>query len=181
LAGARIGGPVALADDHLVIFRVSEHREPKALPLAEVREQVMAAIRESESAKAARAAAEAAAAELEAGASLDAVARKLGVSAAPAAYVGRGDPQLPVEIRDAAFQMTLASGKPASRALALEDGDAALLVLSDVRPGAAGVNPAADQQLVSKYLQRQREAESAAYLLEMQRRASIKRNQAVFN
>jgi peptidyl-prolyl cis-trans isomerase D len=181
LSGARLGGPVAVADDHLIVFKVSEHRQPRALPLAEVRDDVIVAIRASEGAKAAQAAAEAAATQLTGGASFDAVIRQLGTTAAPAAYVGRGDPQLPVEVRDAVFQTAMSAGKPTYRALALEDGGAALLMVSDVRPGKSGVNPAADQQLVSQYLQRQREADIEAYLQEMQRRASVKRNQAAFN
>jgi len=181
LSGARLGGPVALADDRLIVFKVTEHREPRARPLAEVRDDVITAIRKSEGAKAAHAAAEAAAGQLAGGANFDTVIRQLGTTAAPAAYVGRGDPQLPVEVRDAAFKTAMAGGKPAYRALALEDGSAALLMVSDVRPGKSGANPAADQQLVSQYLQRQREADLAAYLQEMQRRASVKRNPAAFN
>jgi len=106
----------------------------------------------------------------------------LGVSATSTMTVGRGDPQLPVQLRDAAFTLPQpAAGKPAYRALSLDGGNAALLAVLAVHPGASGANPQADQQLVSKLVQRHREAELEAYVAEMQRRAKVQRNDKVFD
>ncbi len=55
----RIGGPIALGEDHFVIFRVLDHRKPEPRPLAEVRTEVFAAMRAERGAAAAQAAAEA--------------------------------------------------------------------------------------------------------------------------
>ena len=177
----RIGGPVALADDRMVIVKVLEHRSPKTRPLAEVRSEVEAAVRKEEGTRAARAAADQAVKQLTAGSSLDEVAKGLGVTAVPAALIGRGDPQPPAQVREAAFAAPPPGSKPVYQAIAMDEGGAAILALLSVKPGVSGANPANDQQLVSRASQRHREADMAAYLAEMQRRASVKKNPAIFN
>ena len=182
LKDQRIGGPVALADDRLVIVKALEHHLPKPRPLAEVRADIDAAVAREEGTKAARAAAEAARKQLVAGVSFDAVARQLKVTAAPAAFVGRGDPQLPAQIRDAAFTATdVAPGKPSYQAIAMDQGGAAIVAVLSVKPGALSTNSIADQQLMVGVSQRHSEADLQAYLAEMQRRATIRRNPTIFN
>ena len=45
---AKIAGPVALADDQIVVFKVLSHHAPAPQPIAQVKDQVIAAIRKSE-------------------------------------------------------------------------------------------------------------------------------------
>jgi peptidyl-prolyl cis-trans isomerase D len=181
IGGDRLGGPVALAPDRIVIFKVLEHRAPAAQPLDSVRDEVIAAIRKNASTTAAQAAADAAVKQLDAGASFDSVIKGLGLTAAPAASYARSDPQLPVQVRETAFAAPHPADKPEFKAIALDNGGAALVMLSAVRPGAPGVNPKNDEQLVTDFLKRDRDAELQAYLLELERRASVKRNPAVFD
>jgi peptidyl-prolyl cis-trans isomerase D len=181
LAVGHIGGPVALGDERVVLVKVLEHHAPGKRPLAEVRNDVVTAIRKEGGAVAARAAAEAAVKQLAGGADFNAVIKTLGLTAAPAAYVGRGDPQLPVQVRDAAFAMPVAAGKSSYKSLAMEEGGAAILAVSAVRPGKSGANPTNDQQQATQYIRRERDAELAAYQQELRQRASIKRNDKVFN
>ena len=89
LSGNKLGGPVALAEDQLVIFKILSHSAPSAQPLERVREEIIAAIKKSESTAAAKAAADSAVKQLDAGASLDTVAKSLGVTATAAAFVAR--------------------------------------------------------------------------------------------
>ena len=178
--GGRVGGPVALTDDRLVIVKVLEYHAPQTRPLDQVRGEVAEAVRREAGSRAAREAAEAAVKQLDGGAAFDAVLKGLGAAAAPVAWVGRGDPQLPVQVREAAFAVPFNAGRASYRALSLEQGGAALVAVTEVRPGTAGANPANDLQLLADVQRRQREAETAAYLLEMQRRATIKRNNTVF-
>jgi peptidyl-prolyl cis-trans isomerase D len=181
LAGKRVGGPVAMADDRLVIFKVLEHRAPASEPLASVQAQVIAAIRNSEGTKAARAAADAAVKRLEGGENTDAVFKSLGVASAPAAFVARSDPQLPAQLRQLAFTVPQpTAGKPAYRALSLDRGGAALLVVSAVKPGTAGTNATNDQQLLEQYQKRDREAELDAYEAALMHAADVRRNPKVF-
>ena len=176
----RLGGPVALGTERMAIVKPLSRQSAALRPLAEVRAEVVAAVRQDAGSKAALAAAQAAAKSLEGGASLDTVLKGLGVSAAPAAWVGRGDPQLPVEVRDAAFGLAPWGGKSAYKALPLEAGGAALLAVSAVRPGGAGTNKANDQQQAAQYLNRLRQSELTAYQQQMRRNAKIRLNKDLF-
>jgi peptidyl-prolyl cis-trans isomerase D len=170
-----------LADDRLVVFKVLEHHAPAAQPLASVQAEVVAAIRKSQGTKAALAAADAAVKRLASGENADAVFKSLGVAAAPAAFVARSDPQLPAQLRQVAFAVPQPTdGKPVYRALPLDGGGAALLVVSAVKPGTAGTNPTNDQQLLEQYQKRDREAELQAYEAALMRAADVKRNPKVF-
>ena len=177
----RIGGPVALADDRMVIVKMLEHHLPKVRALAEVRAEVEAAVRKEAGTRAARAAAESAVKQLTAGGNFDTVIKAMATTAAPAALIGRGDPQPPVQVREAVFAAPIPEGKPVYQALAMDEGGAAILAIISVKPGASGSNPANDQQLISRVSQRHREADLSAYLAEMQRRATVKKNLAIFN
>jgi peptidyl-prolyl cis-trans isomerase D len=181
LSGNRIGGPVALAEDRLVIFKVLAHQAPAPQPIASVRDEIIAAIRKDTSTNVAQLAAKDAVKQLDGGASFDAVIKSLGVNAAPAAFVARSDPQLPAQVREAAFAAPPPpAGKPLYRALPLDTGGAAVLMLSGVRAGTAGANPKNDEQLVSQFIGRDRDGDMAAYLLELEHSASVKRNPSVF-
>jgi peptidyl-prolyl cis-trans isomerase D len=181
LAGGRVGGPVALADDHLVLVKVLEHRVPAPKPLASVRAEIIAAIRKDSGSKLARAAADNGLKQLDAGSSFETVIKSLGLSATPASFVARADPQLPVQVRDAAFAVAPpVAGKPAYRVVPLEEGGAALLAVTAVRPGSSGANPSNDQQLISEYARRDREALLEAYVQDLQQHAKIQTNESVF-
>jgi len=180
LAGTKLGGPVAISDDQLVVFKVLEHHAPAAQSLASVRDEVIAAIRKADSTTAAKAAADAAVKQLDGGKGFDEVAKSLGVTAAPAAYISRNDPQVLAPVVQAAFEAPPPNGKPVNRAVALENGGAAVLAVTAIRQGAGGANPQNDAQLITQYLRRDREGAMKAYLLELERRASIKRNPNIF-
>jgi peptidyl-prolyl cis-trans isomerase D len=180
VSSGKITGPVALADDHLVIFKVLEHHAPAPQPIASVHDEIVAAIRKSESTSAAKTAADDAVKRLEAGAGFDEVVKTLGISAAPAAYIGRSDPQLPAQVRQAAFAAPRPAGKPVYNALALDNGGAAVLSITAIKPGTPGANPQNDEQLVTQYMKRNREGDMRAYLLELQRRATVKSNPTIF-
>jgi peptidyl-prolyl cis-trans isomerase D len=177
----KIAGPVALADDQLVVFKVLEHHSPAPQSIASVRDEVIAAVRKNESTAAAKAAADDALKRLQGGASWDEVAKSLDVKVTPAAFIGRSDPQLPAQVRQAAFAVPRPdAGKPAYSAIALDDGGAAVLAVTAVKPGNAGANPQNDEQLTTQYMERDREGDMRAYLLELQRRATVKTNPTIF-
>jgi len=180
LSGDKLGGPVAISDDQLVVFKVLEHHAPVPQELASVRNEVIAAIRKSEGTAAAKAAADAAIKQLDDGKSFDEVAKSLGATAAPAAFVGRNDPQLPPQVIQAAFDAPAPKGKPVDQAVTLDNGGAAILAVTAVKAGSGGTNPQNDSQLVSQYLRRDQSGAMNAYLLELQRRATIKRNPKIF-
>jgi len=182
LKDQHVGGPVALAEDRMVIVKVLEHHPPKAQPLSEVRAEVDASVRKEAGTRAARAAASAALKELKAGESFEAVAKRLDATITNTAWMARGDPQPPAQIRDAAFAATApGADQKTYEAVTLDEGGAALVEVLSIKPGAPGANGANDQQLISSLSQRHREADFAAYVAEIQRNATVRRNMAVFN
>jgi peptidyl-prolyl cis-trans isomerase D len=180
LAAGRLGGPVVLGDDALVIVKVLEQRKPAAKPLSAVRETIVAAIAKQRAAQATLAAAQAARTRLEAGEDFDAVARQLGVPADPAHFVSRKDPSTPGPVRDAVFAAPRPAGKPVFRALALDNGGAAVLAVTGVRSA-----PAHDQQtLADRALQQARSQgidDAMAYADEVRRTATVRKNPKTFD
>ena len=179
LAVGKAGGPVLVGDDRLVIVRVLEHRKPEPRPLAEVRDGIVAALTKEQGTQAALAAAQAARAKLAGGASLDAVAQELKVGADPAHFIGRGDPSIPAQVRDAAFELPRPEGKTEYSALSLRDGGAAVVALSAVRSTTAhdDKEPAGRGR---EEAERQGSADALAYVEEVRRTAAVKKNPNAF-
>jgi peptidyl-prolyl cis-trans isomerase D len=179
LGTGKLGGPVLLGDDRLVIFKVLEHRAPAPKPLAEVRESIVAAIGKDQGTQAALGAAQRAREELLKGASFDAVAQELRVSADPAHFIGRNDPSVPAQVREAAFALPRPAGKPEFRALTLNDGGAALVAVSAVRTAAAQDKEAEANRALQE-TERLGTGAALAYVDEVRRAASVRKNPKAF-
>jgi peptidyl-prolyl cis-trans isomerase D len=179
LATGRLGGPVLLGDDRLVVVKVLEHRKPQARPLAEVRDGITAAITREQESQAALKAAEGARGRLAGGAAFDAVVQELKVSADPGHFVGRNDPSIPAQVRDAAFALPPPAGKPEVRALTLTDGGAAVVAVTAVRTAAARDTQTQARRALQE-LQRLGEADALAYVEEMRRTADVRKNPKAF-
>jgi peptidyl-prolyl cis-trans isomerase D len=180
LAAGRIAGPVLLGDDRLVVAKVLEHHASQPLPLAAVRDTIVAGITKEQASQAALKAAEAARARLQAGTGFEALAQDLKVSAEPAHFIGRNDPSVPAPLRKAAFATAPpAAGKPVVTALALDNGGAAVLEVSAVRT-AAIANPKTNQQRNEREAQTQGENDVRAYVDEVRRTADVKKNPKAF-
>jgi peptidyl-prolyl cis-trans isomerase D len=175
----KLAGPVLLGDDRLAIFKVLEHRAAAPKPLAEVRESIVAAISKEQGTQAALSAAERARDELLKGSSFDAVATQLKVSADPAHFIGRNDPSVPAQIRDAAFAVPRPAGKPELRAVTLNDGGAALIAVSAVRTAAAHDNEAQANRALQE-TERLGTGATMAYVDEVRRTASVRKNPKAF-
>jgi hypothetical protein len=85
-----------------------------------------------------------------------------------------------VQVREAAFGAPRPQDKPLYRAIALDNGGAALLRFSAVRAGSAGANRQNDEQLAMQFKNRDRDGDISAYMLELEQRASVKRNPNIF-
>jgi peptidyl-prolyl cis-trans isomerase D len=177
----RVGGPIQLGEDRLTVVQVIDHQLPKLKPLSEVRDAVTAALIRQRGETGAAKTAEVALARLSAGESFDKVLADLKIKAEPARFVGRGEPDLPVELRDAAFAMSKpVAGKPARRSLAVEGGAAALLEVTAVRAELTSTNA----QLLSVRAQREQQRYSLrdveAYLSELVKSAKVSKNSQAF-
>jgi peptidyl-prolyl cis-trans isomerase D len=178
LAAGKLAGPVLLGDDRLVIVKLLEHRQPQPKPLAEVRDSIVATLTKEQEMQAALAAAEGARKQLAGGTSFDAVAQELKVSADPAHFIGRQDPSVPAQLREAAFALPRPAGKPEFRALSLADG-AAVLAVSGVRVAAAHDGKAqADRALEEAH--RLGTADALAYVEQVRRTADVRKNPKAF-
>ena len=180
----RIAGPVPLGDDRFVIVKVLEHRKAAPIPLADVRDEVIARVRAERGVAAARAAADAAVKRLEAGEALDAVAKSLGVTAEPARFVGRGDPSVSAQVLQAAFASRRPlAGKPVVQAVTLDEArGAAIIVQTQARVApAAATNAELQAKRISEAGQRSGQGDVAAYILELRRKADVEKNPAAFD
>jgi len=177
----RIGGPVIVNNDRMVLLRALDHHMPAPQPLAQVHDTIVAAIRKERASEAAVRAAQGAVRELEAGTAFEAVVHSLGVSADPAHDVGRTDPSIPAQIRSAVFESAKpAKGKPEYRALALSGGDAAVVGILGVKMASPLDNPqlliTTRQQEGSRY-----GAEATnSYLEQLRMSAKVEKNLQVF-
>ncbi len=181
LAEHRIGGPVTIGDDRMVLVRALDHRMPAPKPLAEVRDTIVAALRKQQENSAAVTAAQAAVRRLESGTSFDTVVRDLGVTAEPPRFVGRTDPSVPTQLRTVVFDSAKpVKGKPVFQAIALESGGAALLAVTNVKEGTAPV----DRNLQATQQQHQAVeygTEAATdYISQLRLTAKVKKNLEVF-
>ena len=179
LAAGKLAGPVVLGDDRLVIVKMLEHRKPQPKPLEQVRDGIVAAITTERETQAALKAAQAARGQLLEGAAFEAVAQQLRVSADPAHFVGRSDPSIPAQVREAAFALPRPAGKPQVAALALSDGGAAVVSVSAVRTAPAHDDKAQRDRAVQE-AERIGEADALAYVDEVRRTADVRKNPHAF-
>jgi peptidyl-prolyl cis-trans isomerase D len=180
LASGRIGGPVLLPDDRLVLVQVLEHHAPQAKPLAEVKDSIVATLTREQETQAALKAAQAAAAQIESGTSFDAVAAQLKVTAEPARFVTRTESAVPPPVRDAAFALPKPAGKPQVRAVTMTQGGAALVAVTAVRTAKAA-DLQARRDLGQREADRLGGEDAVDYIQEVRRTADVKKNPKVFD
>jgi peptidyl-prolyl cis-trans isomerase D len=176
----RVGGPVALGEDRIVIVKALEHKKSEPKPLGTVRDEIVKAIRDETGRAEATKAAEAARAKLAGGASFEDVAKELGVTAEPARFIGREDPSVPAAVRTAAFDAGKpAVGKSIYRLAKLENGGDAVISVSNVRldPNSPPRLEVAQQR---ELMNRLGAGDAVAYLEELRRSADVSKNPKAF-
>jgi peptidyl-prolyl cis-trans isomerase D len=187
LQPGRIGGPVLVGEDRLVLVKVTEHDKPQPVPVAEVRDAIVAQIKKERGSGAALKAATEGQAKLQSGTSFDDVAKQIGVSSEPARYVGRNDSTIPAQVREVAFNSPKPTPKPVYKAIPLQTGGAALVAVTALKTGAPEVpkDREADQikQQVMQAKQdalRHGQADADAYVEEVRRTADVRKNPKAF-
>ncbi|HXS30542.1 MAG TPA: hypothetical protein VN755_06885, partial [Steroidobacteraceae bacterium] len=163
------------------VFQAQDHKPASQKPLDQVRDGIISELKREQGAVAALAAAEAAAARLKAGEAFDAVAASLKAKAEPARFVARSAPDLPVELRDAAFALPRPTdGKPQVQALKLEGGTVALLQVTGSRVKEFSDNPQLQQLRTQRELQRYSVRDLDAYLADVVAKSKVRKNPQVF-
>jgi peptidyl-prolyl cis-trans isomerase D len=176
----KIGGPVALGDDRLVLVKVTAHHKSEVKPLAAVHEEIVELLKHDRGAAAAKTASEAALAKITAGEKFDVVAKSYNVTAEPARFVARGDPSIPAALRTSIFEAPRPTAAPVVRTVALDDGSTAVYAVTRTRVTDAGANPAMTVQMNEQLQQRTAQGEVAAYVNEAKRKAKVVINPTVF-
>jgi peptidyl-prolyl cis-trans isomerase D len=131
-----VSDPIEIAPDHSVLIRVVAHEQARALPLAQVSQQVIAAIRADRATKAAAAVADAMVAAVRGGKPLAevAAARQLATSDVPA--LPRGAPVPDAKANEAMFSVPApAAGKVTPGKVVLDDGRIVVFAVSRMIPG----------------------------------------------
>jgi peptidyl-prolyl cis-trans isomerase D len=175
--------PITVGDDKVVVLRVTDHKTPQQRPLAEVRDEILARLREDQSRAAAASAAQALVARINAGESLATVAASVGAQPAAAQPVTRrgptavdAPPMVPELVKAAFGAPRPASGKSSTGVATLASGDSAVFVVSAAQPGtlaALGPDPG---EFTRAYASQKASLEIESYIGELRRNARIKRN-----
>jgi peptidyl-prolyl cis-trans isomerase D len=176
----KIGGPVALGEDRLVLVKVASHHKAEVKPLALVRDEIVDLLRRERGIAAAKAAVDAAVAKLTAGEKLETIASGWSVQVEPAKFVSRGDPSIPAALRTAVFEVPRPEGKPVVKTVTLDNGSSVLFVLTRTRVADTSANPQLAQRDNAELLARSASGDIAAYVNEAKRKAEIVTNPKVF-
>ena len=180
VAEGSLGGPVILDNDKMVIFEVAARHAPHVKPLADVRDSIVAVLKQQRETDAALAAAQAARTQLLSGASFAEIAKSLKVKVDPPKFVGRGDPSVPADILSAAFETPKPLHGPVYRAVTLPKGGAALIAVSEIRTGTQQTNPYLERVLEQEQLQSEGQAEALGYIAQLRATSKVTKNPAAF-
>ena len=160
LESGKNSAPVELADDHVVVLRVTAHHVPTTKPLAEVHDQIKDELTRDRAEELAEEAASAFLAGVEQpSADPAALAQAHNGTWVPAAWVERTNSSVPTEVLAAAFALPKPmAGTVAREQVALANGSHAVLALSNVQAGSPETVTQTERD------QRQRQlAEQSAY------------------
>ncbi|MEO8467725.1 MAG: SurA N-terminal domain-containing protein [Gammaproteobacteria bacterium] len=167
---------IELADDQVLVLRVTGHNLPKTKPLEEVRDQIRAELVRERTQELAETAAASFLADLEKGGDPAMLAAKAGGTWHAAAWVMRTDNSVPTEVLSAAFAMRkVEAGAPQREAIALQNGGHAVVALSGVQSGEpSGLTQAERDQRQKQLSDQSARAELTAYIDSVRDAASIK-------
>ncbi|MGH8175648.1 MAG: SurA N-terminal domain-containing protein [Steroidobacter sp.] len=175
---------VTIGDDRALVLRVAEHKPAEPRPLAEVRSQIESQLKAQAARDAAAKKGADALARLQKGETWSEVTASMGLGAVGKRYITRDDSVAPEAVRSAAFSVPkthIAEAKPHFTGIVTEDGNYALLAVSQIRSG----DPAAEPGPAKTGRQRQTERQTgneelAGYVAEAERTADIVKNEKVF-
>lgn len=170
--------PIQIGPNHVVVIRVKGHIPSEQKPLADVRTQIVALIKQQQAAQKAQQIAQTVEASIKSGQAIAQVASRYELKLTPEKFVNRTDANVPPPVLSAVF----VSPKPANGALesgvvTLPDGDQVVYVLTGVKPG--NISDLSKDQIITKLQELTRlnaHTEFAAYLENLRQHAKIQIN-----
>ncbi|GHD70174.1 peptidylprolyl isomerase [Luteimonas padinae] len=148
-----VSDPIELGPNHSVLIRVTAHEPERERPLADVRDEVVAAIRADRASKAVLAEADAAVAEVAGGKPLAEVAEAKGWMHMPMPGTPRGMPMPSAEANEAIFAAPApAEGKVSAGRVLQDDGSVVVYAVEKVTPGDAAAASAEERTMLQTQL-----------------------------
>ncbi|MBE2210130.1 MAG: SurA N-terminal domain-containing protein [Xanthomonadaceae bacterium] len=171
-----VSDPIDIGTDHSVLLRVVEHTPERAIPLAQVRDRVIADIRADRAGKATADAAKAMAAAAGKGESLATLASARGLSVEPFKGVTRNAPAPTPEATKAVFDAPRPQpDKPSTGAVVLPDGSWMVFKIDAVTPAnPAEVPPAQLAGMREQLSAAAAEQTAKAYVAELRKHHKIR-------
>ena len=161
-----VSDPIELAPNHSVLIRVTSHEPERERPLADVRDEVVAAVRADRASKALLAQADAAVAEVAEGTPLAEVARARGWMFMPMPATPRGMPMPSAQANEAIFSAPApAEGKVSAGRVLQDDGSVVVYAVEKVTPGDAAAASAEERAMLQGQLARMAGDEDAMALI----------------
>lgn len=177
----RIGGPIAIGDDRFVIFRVIEHRKPSVPALESVRAQVVEQATREAASRAVRTTADEIVTAVKGGESLEKALAARGLKAEAARYIDRRDPSVEAPLRETAFSLPRPrEGVVSIGSAAAGTGDAYVVQITAVKSAAPVTEEIVRRLRTQQLINRQGQAALSAYVEELRRTATVKRNPQAF-
>jgi len=148
-----VSDPIEIAPNHSVMIRVTSHTPEQATPLAQAKEQVIAAVRANRAQEASKKAADALLAKLNGGQTLQALASAEQLQLMPIPGLPRTAPMPTAAANRAVFTAAAPVGdKPSYGKVALEDGRYAVFAVTKVTPGDIAEVPEQQQAMLKQQL-----------------------------
>ena len=172
---------VTLGEDRALVLRVANHTLPAQKPLDEVRRDIVVVLTDQAAKSAASKQASDIVEQANSGSvQWSALSKSLPVAPVGKKLLGRNAPDVSPMVLSAAFAVpkgSVSADKPAYRAVALENGDYAVVAVSAVQSGTATTDAAMSLAAVKdQQISRLGGNELSSYLSELERTAEIKRN-----
>jgi peptidyl-prolyl cis-trans isomerase D len=183
LESGRNSKVVELAEDHVMVLRVTQHHVPTTKPLDEVRDQVREELVRERAQQLAEESARAFLTDIEQGGDAAQRAAAHGGAWHAAAWIARTDAAVPTEILSAAFGMPKTdAAAPRRETVALANGGQAVVVLTGVKAGEPESLTTEEREQRRQQLANQAaRAELTGYAGNLQNSASVRIPDAVLN
>lgn len=175
---------VTIGEDRAVVLRVANHKPAEPRPLAEVKSQIEAELRTAAAREAAQKKGAEVLAKLQQGSAWSEAATQAGLAPVGKRFIGRKDGVVPASVVSAAFAATpaqVSEAKPHYANVATDDGNYAVVIVTNVRSGNASAESADERTQRRRVAERQLgNEEFMAYIAELEREADVVRNEKVF-
>jgi peptidyl-prolyl cis-trans isomerase D len=135
ISTGRNSDAIELSDNHIIVLRVVEHQVAKTKPLEEVREEVIAEVRQERAAKKISETSDAIVKQLESGVATDAVSSDVELEWTTVEKTNRENIEVNRSVLRNAFQVGVPTDKPLVASNRLGSGDYSIVIITAVHDG----------------------------------------------